>query len=67
MQGSPGQQCQAGAAGNQGAKGGEGPAGPTGIPGPRAQILTVPASEVFGALVPDALQQLVAYSESRSH
>lgn len=60
-----GAQCRAGAEGVQGQKGAAGADGPTGVPGPRGQILTVLRSEVFGAQVPGALQELIAFSEGR--
>ena len=63
IQGSPGQQCQAGAAGADGPKGQAGGEGPVGIPGPRAQILPVSRAEVFGARVSPPLAELVAYTE----
>jgi hypothetical protein len=65
VQGRPGQQCQAGAAGLNGPDGKAGPSGPGGYPGPRMQILKVSRAEVFGGRVPDALAQLIDYSDSR--
>jgi hypothetical protein len=47
----PERRCEAGPNGAPGADGAAGPQGPPGGPGPRPQVLTLPASDVFGPVV----------------
>ncbi|HET7040243.1 MAG TPA: hypothetical protein VFH97_10185 [Gemmatimonadales bacterium] len=55
--------CQAGADGRDGPDGRAGRQGPAGQPGPRAQVLTVPAGGVFGARPRPELEALIRYHE----
>jgi hypothetical protein len=53
--------CSAGVKGPDGPEGKAGPPGRAGRPGPRPQIITVPAASVFGARPRVELQALLAY------
>jgi hypothetical protein len=52
-------QCRPGVKGPTGEKGAPGPAGPAARDGPRAQVITVPARDVFGNRVPPQLAELL--------
>jgi len=53
--------CSAGADGPDGRDGRAGVPGADGVPGLRAQVITVPAKEVFGARIPPELAALINY------
>jgi hypothetical protein len=55
--------CSAGVKGRPGPDGRAGPAGRPGRPGPRPQVITVPAASVFGARPRAELQAVLTYSE----
>jgi hypothetical protein len=55
--------CQVGQPGPAGADGRDGPDGRRGRPGPRAQVITVPAVSVFGSRPRPELQALLTYQE----
>lgn len=57
-----GRRCASGEAGPQGEEGPQGPEGAVGRGGPRARVLTVSGSDVFGARVPFVLQALLDYA-----
>lgn len=59
-----GRRCANGAGGAAGSDGRAGPDGPSGAPGPRSQVLTVPAEELFGPRAPIAVRSLVDYSRN---
>jgi hypothetical protein len=52
-------QCRPGVKGPAGEKGNPGSTGPNGRGGPRAQVITVPARDVFGNRVPPQLAELL--------
>lgn len=60
-----GQRCTDGAAGANGPDGKDGPAGAHGHPGLRAQVLSVPAADVFGTHLRSALTQLIDFTHRR--
>jgi len=59
-----GQRCSDGADGAAGSNGRAGPDGLGGTPGPRSQVLTVPASDLFGPRAPMAVRSLVDYTRN---
>ncbi len=61
-----GERCDNGAAGAKGRDGRPGPDGPDGTPGRRAQVISVPAADVFGQYVPPRLADLLEYTRDRN-
>jgi hypothetical protein len=57
--------CADAASGAPGQRGNSGPAGPEGTPGLRPQILTLPATELFGPPVPPELAALIEQAAGR--
>lgn len=57
--------CASGAAGQPGPRGRDGPEGPEGSAGRRAQVIIIPAWDVFGPRVPEGLAALIRYGEGR--
>lgn len=58
---SNGRRCAAGADGPDGRDGRPGRDGRDGVPGPRPQVITVPAANVFGSAAPPELVSLINY------
>lgn len=61
-----GRRCSAGADGASGPEGQHGQNGRDGLPGPRPRVITVPAADVFGYMVPPALAALLDYQREEN-